>query len=113
MILLSLVLVFLLAQSEGLLYSSLTAVFVALLVYYFTMTKKSRTGPEQMLGMTGVAVVDFVREESATTEYYRGRVKIGSTNWRAHSRSKLLKGDAIVVLEIWERLTLHVDRKEQ
>jgi len=108
---LSLALVFLLAQSEGLLYSSLAAVFVALLIYFVTMKKKSRTGPEQMIGTTGISIVDFVREEPVTTEYYRGRVKIGNTIWRAQSRSKLRKGDRVEVLEIWERLTLNVGPK--
>jgi len=108
-ILVSLALVFLLAQSEGLLYSSLLGVFVALGVYFVTMTKKSHTGPENMIGMSGIATADFIREES-TTEYYQGRVKIGGVIWRAQSRAKILKGDPITVLEVWERLTLHVDR---
>jgi membrane protein implicated in regulation of membrane protease activity len=111
-ILVSLALVFLLARSEGLLYSSLLGVFIALGVYFVTMTKRSHTGPENMIGMSGIATKDFDREDS-TAEYYRGRVKIGGVIWRAQSRVKLRKGDSIIVLEVWERLTLHVDRKDR
>ncbi len=110
-VLICLALVVLIVQSEGLFLSLLAAVFVALPVYFLTMKKKPLTGIESMIGATGIVIEDFIQEEPATTEYYRGRIKIGSTIWRARSQSKLQKDDIVEVLEIWEHLTLNVRPK--
>ena len=103
-----LTLVYLIAQSDGLFYSSLTSISGALLVYFVLKKKHPLTGPERLAGTIGTALVDFVRKEPKTTEYYSGTVKLGNVIWKARSQMKLYKDDPIIVLELWERLTLNV-----
>ncbi len=103
-----LTLVYLIAQSEGLFYSSLVSVSGALMVYFIMQKKHPQTGPERLAGTIGTALVDFIRSEPKTTEYYSGKVKLGNVIWKARSQMKLYKDDPIIVLELWERLILNV-----
>ena len=107
-----LTLVYLIAQSDGLFYSSLASVSGALLVYFLMKKKHPQTGPERLAGTIGTALVDFVRKEPKTTEYYSGTVKLGNVIWKARSQMKLYKDDPIIVLELWERLTLNVGPRD-